>query len=722
MTNTLSVNLYLYLTSGWTDSTSDVLSNSSINATWGMRSNRPTDRLADVGQLTFSLNNETGKYTPGSASVLSGWKKGTLVKVVFSFIGNTYTRFYGKVDSIKIDSGVAGNRRAHITALDWMDYAVKNPLNNPAIAEDQRADEALNTILNAMPIRPQVRDFDTGVNTFPMVFNNTTQKTKAYSEFQKLIMSEFGYLYHRKDATYGDTLVFEASNARPSDTPLKTISELVFLDFLLLEDGSFLLLQDGEKIYLDSAVTSNISIDNTMTGLDVEYGSNIINRISTTANPVKTDEDPSLIYELEAPIYVAAGASKTFNIQFIENSSKRIVAALSPTDSTYPQTLLHLDQSGVSSLITDEGGHTWYAIDSSIITTTKKIGIGSLYLDGSSSYIYSPYSSDYDFGSGDFTVEWWEYRFNSTSGPAAIARSGASGFVPWIFGQSDGTNSLIYISSNGSSWDVANGKTFGTISTNTWVSYAVTRQGTTFRAFKNGTITDSWTSSATIPTSTADFVIGKKSSSYITACIDEVRITKGLARYTASYTPTTDPFTISGVVYSAWTNSNSTGDDISDSFTITSTYGAAGATITVANSSVQNGYLTFFNIYSNIVDSANPITSVQEDTDSINEFGYYEETINQTYQQDLINGITESAAILAANKQPALILNKVTMKANTSDAMILTFLNTDIGDRVEIIEDQTGTNGSYYIQGMDFTAQSGAGGAVVDFSWIVKGS
>lgn len=201
-----------------------------------------------------------------------------------------------------------------------------------------------------------------------------------------------------------------------------------------------------------------------------------------------------------------------------------------------------------------------------------------------------------------------------------------------------------------------------------------------------------------------------------------MRITKGLARYTASYTPTTDPFTISGVVYSAWTNSNSTGDDISDSFTITSTYGAAGATITVANSSVQNGYLTFFNIYSNIVDSANPITSVQEDTDSINEFGYYEETINQTYQQDLINGITESAAILAANKQPALILNKVTMKANTSDAMILTFLNTDIGDRVEIIEDQTGTNGSYYIQGMDFTAQSGAGGAVVDFSWIVKGS
>ena len=125
-------------------------------------------------------------------------------------------------------------------------------------------------------------------------------------------------------------------------------------------------------------------------------------------------------------------------------------------------------------------------------------------------------------------------------------------------------------------------------------------------------------------------------------------------------------------------------------------------------------------IYSFKVESISPIDDLQEDATSYNEYGYSTENISQPYQQTTDFGKTISAAIILAEKQPRTVLNSVTMNANRSDSMMTFFLMADVGDLVTIAETQTGITGNYFIQGVSFDMRPGAGGQIVNYSWILK--
>ena len=718
---TVTLDIKAYLDGVWTSIWSDVY-RAEASSNWGMTSNKPLDLLADTGQLRFALKNSTGKYTPGGTSVVaSDWGKGTKVAADFTFLGVTYRRFYGAVDSIRIDAGTLGERKVHVTVLDWLDYAAKYPLNNPAIELDKRANEAITTILAGMPIQPSVVSLDTGAHIFPTVFSDATLKTRAYSEFQKLAISEFGAIYHQKDQVYGDTLRFESANTRETNTPIKQVPITTTAGFVLMETGDNLLMETGDKLLIESYALQDVSINNTMLGMDVVYGENLINRITVSANPTRIDTEDTEIFNLDSALFVDAGDTKPFFIQFTEKNSKRLVAALPPTESdSYPTTLLHFDASGPEEVVVDEAGKPFDDFDVSLITTIKKIGVASLYLDGSNSYAEGTSSDDYEFGAGDFTVEWWEYRFNAAAGPAAVCRGGGGGVPSWVFGFSDGTNSLIYISSNGSSWDIADGKTFGAIVTNTWVHYAVVRSGNLFLAFKDGVITDTWSSAATILASTDALSIGKNGATYITACLDEMRITKGFAHYTSAFTPPTEPFQLSGLIYAAWTNANGTGTELTENFVITISYGAAGASVSVQNTGATGGYITTLKINGKIVETVSPVTDIQEDATSIAEYGYHELTIDQKYQQDFTSGREKAATILSEEKTPRVAIDRITFNANRDEAHMQYFLQSDIGDLVGIVETQTETNADFFIHGMGWDASPAASGVLVNAWWTVK--
>lgn len=717
---TTTLALYAYLGGAWTDITSSVSTGSNVSSEWGMQSNKPLDLLAKEGRLQFSLNNNSGQFTPNGSTVISAnWGKGTKVKAVYTFNSRTWVRFYGTVESISIDAGVSGNRKVHVTALDWMKRAIEYPIQNPAIALNQRADQAITTLLAGMPIQPLATDLDTGANTFPTVFNDATLKTRAYSEFQKLALSELGPIYLKKDQVNGETLRFESANARATDFPVKQVIITGTPGHLLKEDGGALLQESGDFILTESYTIQDVVIDNTMTSMNVVYGDNLVNRITVSVNPTRIATRDTPIFTLDSPLSVGAGLEKPFFVQFTEENSKRLVAALAP-DASYPTTLLHFDAAGSEELVVDESGKPWDDYDAQLITTVKKFGPSALYLDGTASYIEGTTSDDYELGSGNFVIDWWEYRYSATAGCATIARSGAGGFVPWVLGYSDGTNSLIYMSSDGATWDIANGKTFGAIALNTWTHYEVGRTGTTFYARTNGTLTDTWTSAAAFPASTAALTIGKHGSSYITAAIDEVRIIKGYNPHTSNFTVQTEPYQLSGVVFGAWTNANGTGTELTGNFTVDITYGAAGAFVTVTNTGTVAGYLTTLKINGKIVETVSPVTDIQEDSDSIAAYDYSELTINQPYQQDFTSGREKAAAILDENRIPLVEINKITFNANRDEAHMMYFLETDIGDLVTIKEDQTEINGAYFIQGMGWDAQSGNDGAIVNAWWTVK--
>jgi hypothetical protein len=129
----------------------------------------------------------------------------------------------------------------------------------------------------------------------------------------------------------------------------------------------------------------------------------------------------------------------------------------------------------------------------------------------------------------------------------------ASGYGAFLVFNSTNTDLKFYSSSNIAAWDIANAQAIGAVSVNTWYHVAITRQGNTFRTYLNGVQGSTWTSSAALYTPTKPLGIGSNpDGSYsLNGWLDELRITKGVARYTgaASFTPPTAPFPeVQGVV------------------------------------------------------------------------------------------------------------------------------------------------------------------------------
>jgi len=164
------------------------------------------------------------------------------------------------VDSIKISLS-NNNVVADVVASSWMRYAADQPINNPPLQIDKRADQAISEIVSVMPIQPEDTSYATGTNTFPYIFHDASIKTRAYSEFTKIALSEWGYIYDKADGT----LVLESYTSR--DTPEQ--KNLTYYPargggFLIKSDGGYIKKSDGGKILLSAytSVTEPAEIDN----------------------------------------------------------------------------------------------------------------------------------------------------------------------------------------------------------------------------------------------------------------------------------------------------------------------------------------------------------------------------------------------------------------------------------------------------------------------------
>jgi hypothetical protein len=188
--------------------------------------------------------------------------------------------------------------------------------------------------------------------------------------------------------------------------------------------------------------------------------------------------------------------------------------------------------------------------DAKISTTQYKFGSGSLYFDGTGDYCFLQNTHAFLFSSGDFTIELWAYIGETSTrkyilGPGTDTASHYKGFGLEIWGQ----QLSMWASSNGTGWDMLESDTGGNrgatlLAANTWYHIAVTRSGNTFRSFVNGVVEKTFTVSGTIfSDATIPYNIGRTAyqsgNFYYNGYIDDLRITKGLARYTATFTPPT---------------------------------------------------------------------------------------------------------------------------------------------------------------------------------------
>ena len=180
-----------------------------------------------------------------------------------------------------------------------------------------------------------------------------------------------------------------------------------------------------------------------------------------------------------------------------------------------------------------------------ISTSVVKYGTGSLYFDGTGDYLIGVSTPNMNFGSGDFTVEAWVYRQVTSGTTQTIYQKGrvADSNFELSFVINTSNQLEVYYSTSGTSATLV-ATTTASVSQNTWTHIAVARSGSTWRVFIGGTLDVSATASVTLYTGTGRISIATNPNgdSPFTGYIDDLRITKGYARYTATFTPPTAAF------------------------------------------------------------------------------------------------------------------------------------------------------------------------------------
>ena len=168
---------------------------------------------------------------------------------------------------------------------------------------------------------------------------------------------------------------------------------------------------------------------------------------------------------------------------------------------------------------------------------------GSVFFNGQPSSFLRTEIDDTDFvlGSDDFTLELWHNTPTlSTTNGLIMFGPGGYGYYNSLFHFST-ADVQMYISTNGTSWDVAQGTKIGERKINTWQHYALTREGNTFRGFIDGVLGATFTSSGSIRQGASEFnmnqiIIGHRITTTL-GHISNFRYIKGRAVYTAAFTP-----------------------------------------------------------------------------------------------------------------------------------------------------------------------------------------
>jgi hypothetical protein len=181
------------------------------------------------------------------------------------------------------------------------------------------------------------------------------------------------------------------------------------------------------------------------------------------------------------------------------------------------------------------------------IATANQIGgdiRNALYFDGTGDYLDIGTSNepDFDFGIGDFTIETW--TFLASSGDKAICSYVAhdatvqASNVCWGFDFYNTPNSNVrFFLYNGTTiYQVSDP---ATVSLNVWAHIAIVRESGTLKLFVNGSQVATTSANVNINTPAGRYLsVGRYfGTRNFHGGMHDLRITKGVARYTTNFTP-----------------------------------------------------------------------------------------------------------------------------------------------------------------------------------------
>lgn len=213
------------------------------------------------------------------------------------------------------------------------------------------------------------------------------------------------------------------------------------------------------------------------------------------------------------------------------------------------KTMLHCDELPTSSTILDAAGtpKTWTLRGNATVTTAwSKFGPGSLDLDGTADYADTPDHADFNMGTGTFTIDFYWRPRTITGDQCFFSHStGANDYMRFYWAQA--TNTLTFEIKTtaggvivsvtkaltpvaGTSYHLAVVRGWGG-NANDWVVCVNGTPGSTV------TDTDGFADYSSLFTVGAFFVTPATYSQYVDGQIDEFRVLKAEAFWTAAFTP-----------------------------------------------------------------------------------------------------------------------------------------------------------------------------------------
>ena len=204
--------------------------------------------------------------------------------------------------------------------------------------------------------------------------------------------------------------------------------------------------------------------------------------------------------------------------------------------------LLHFDNN-----ITDAQGRTWTNNGGATFdATNKKFGTHAISFNGTSQWIDTPASDDFSFGSEDFTIDFWA-RPTSVGTDRYLYGTASTGASQLNVDAYLNTSNLLVARIYGDAYTTSAPLTSVTVfSANVWHHVAYFRYANRVYLAIDGVIEASKDFSTSVARDLYKFSIGRTgeyAGNYFVGQIDEFRIVKGKAMYTANFTPHTSAYT-----------------------------------------------------------------------------------------------------------------------------------------------------------------------------------
>jgi hypothetical protein len=212
-----------------------------------------------------------------------------------------------------------------------------------------------------------------------------------------------------------------------------------------------------------------------------------------------------------------------------DDPSYNSVSLLLRGNGTPSNTLVPFDESPAPKTIVAVDGAT-------ISTTIFKYGTSSLYLDGTGDVFTVSPSAAFAPGTGDFTIEAWVYLTRSSAGIVFSQTVSGTNYFMFVV---DGTSAYITMTPSGGGSAIVGPSGFNML--NTWRHIAAVRQSGVVRVFIDGISGTPAANGMNLSNTTFIPTIGAYTHNYgqlvYQGYIDDLRYTKGVARYTSNFTP-----------------------------------------------------------------------------------------------------------------------------------------------------------------------------------------